>query len=419
MSKLCSVHGWCLHSSDECTTLHPELLTKEIKQQILTNMQGKSSAEDLERWKKVRCWNCGRTGHTKRLCPEEDNPEAQAACQKAHSRHKERTAKNGDSSSTISTPSTVSVNSSASAVASTFTQAAPASAAFSYSTNETPRPSGPHADVSGWKRTPTTAELTYLHTIAPCIAAVTAIPSGARFLFSASSAMTAAKDVLTHIKHEGTQGTVEFFNEGASAGHTGATYISGHQEPRAPATSEEPWKKDIMETNKRIDKLSDRLDNQDSKLDQILGALTGQAKSKTSRSENRKRKPGEEAERDAEGMKEDDEDLIESYDKNDVLDDVLNDTAKAVLTNWVERPQKDIVYYVGTGTRGTWSTTPATVTKTKKRDMGRCNMYFTRYTRNSTSGWTAHNLIYGTPEDANLIASELHKAYNAANADRK
>ena len=51
-----------------------------------------------------------------------------------------------------------------------------------------------------------------------------------------------------------------------------------------------------------------------------------------------------------------DEDLIENYDNNDGLDDVLNPTEKAVLTNWVERPQKDIVYHVVTGARGTWST---------------------------------------------------------------
>ena len=58
------------------------------------------------------------------------------------------------------------------------------------------------------------------------------------------------------------------------------------------------------------------------------------------------------------------------------------------------KPQKDVVYYVVTGNRGHWSTAPVTVTKAKKRDMGRCNLYFTQYTRNTTAGWTVHNLIY-------------------------
>ena len=118
-------------------------------------------------------------------------------------------------------------------------------------------------------------------------------------------------------------------------------------------------------------------------------------------------------------MEEDDEDFIENYDSNDILDDVLNATQKAVLTNWVEHPQKDIVYHIVTGTQGTWSTRPATVTKSKKRAMGRCNMCFTRYTRNSAMGWTSHNLIYASAADANRIASELHKVYNAGNGDHK
>jgi hypothetical protein len=231
--------------------------------------------------------------------------------------------------------------------------------------------------------------------------------------------MTAAKDVLTNIKHEGTQGTVEFYNEGVATANVSNPHVSGDHPPQAPATSAEPWKKDITETNKRIDKLSHRLHNQDSKVDQILGALTGSAKGRTPRAENRKRKPGEEAERNNEGMEEDDEDLIESYDNNDVLDDVVNDTEKAVLTNWVERPQKDIVCHVVMGTRGTWWTAAATVTNPKKRNMGRCNMYFTRYTHNKATSWTAHKLIYGTAEDANRIAFGLHKMYNADNGDRK
>ena len=76
---LCSHHGWCSHTTAECTTLHPELLTKVRKQEILSNMIAKSTAEDKERWSKVRCWNCGKLGHTVKLCPEDENPEAQAA----------------------------------------------------------------------------------------------------------------------------------------------------------------------------------------------------------------------------------------------------------------------------------------------------------------------------------------------------
>ena len=49
-----------------------------------------------------------------------------------------------------------------------------------------------------------------------------------------------------------------------------------------------------------------------------------------------------------EGMEEEKDDLIERYDKNDVLDDILNVEEKAVLTNWIERPQKDIVYPIVT-----------------------------------------------------------------------
>ena len=47
------------------------------------------------------------------------------------------------------------------------------------------------------------AELTYLHTIAPCIAAVWTISMGAPFLFTAATAIAVTKDVLTHIKHQG------------------------------------------------------------------------------------------------------------------------------------------------------------------------------------------------------------------------
>ena len=101
-----------------------------------------------------------------------------------------------------------------------------------------------------------------------------------------ASAMTTAKDVLTNLKHQGTLSMVEFHNEGTTATHTNSAYVSGDHAPHVPALSEEPWKKDIMETNKRIDKLSDRLDKQDSKLDKILGAPTGPSKSKTPRAEN-------------------------------------------------------------------------------------------------------------------------------------
>ena len=175
-------------------------------------MNAKSTAEDKERWSKVRCWNFGKLGHTVKLCPEDDNPEAQAASKQAHTKRKEKWAQKNDSTSTVSTISTVSVNSSASAAA---TQVPPPSAAFTYETTEKPRPVG-HADITGWTRSPTNAELTYLHTIAPCIMTVTAVDKGARFLFSTSEAMSAAKAVLENMRHEGKQGAASYYNEGTS-----------------------------------------------------------------------------------------------------------------------------------------------------------------------------------------------------------
>ena len=369
-------------------------------------MNAKSTAEDKERWSKVRCWNCGKLGHTVRLCPEDDEPEAQAGSKQAHTKRKEKWAQKNDSRSAVSTISTVSVNSSASAAA---TQAPPPSAAFTYETTEKPRPVGPHANITGWTRSPTNAELTYLHTIAPCIMTVTAVDKGARFLFFTSEAMSAAKAVLENLRHEGTQGSASYYNEGASVTASTPTVKQPAPSPAVPTTSDTPWKKDIEETNKRIDKLSGRLDNQDSKLDQILAQLISKP---SQQSKDRKRKPAEEAFRETEGTIEvDEEDLLEEYTGTDMIDDALSPPEKAVLTNWVEKPQKDVVYYVVTGNRGHWSTAPAKVTKTKKRDMGRCNLYFTRYTQNTVTGWTARNLIYQTEETAPRIAADLHEAF--------
>ena len=163
---LCSHHGWCGHTTAECTTLHPELPTKDRKQEILSNMNAKSTAEDKERWSKVCCLNCGKLGHTVRLCPEDDNPEAQAASKKAYTKRKEKWAQKNDSASTVSTISSVSINSCASAAV---THVPPPSAAFTYETAEKSSPMGPHADIAELTRSPTNAELTYLHTIPPCI----------------------------------------------------------------------------------------------------------------------------------------------------------------------------------------------------------------------------------------------------------
>ena len=116
-------------------------------------MNAKSTAEDKERWSKVRCWNCGKLGHTVRLCPEDDDPEAQAGSKQAHTKRKEKWAQKNDSRSAVSTISTVSVKSSASAAA---TQAPPPSAAFTYETTEKPRPVGPHANITGQKPNETT-----------------------------------------------------------------------------------------------------------------------------------------------------------------------------------------------------------------------------------------------------------------------
>ena len=109
-------------------------------------------------------------------------------------------------------------------------------------------------------------------------------------------------------------------------------------------------------------------------------------------------------------MEEDEEDMPEEYTRTDVIDDALSPPEKAVPTNWMERPKKDVDYHVVTGNRGNWSTAPAKVTKTKNPDMGRCNLYFTRYTQNAVTGWTSHNVIYGTEEDAARIAADLHEA---------
>ena len=238
---------------------------------------------------------------------------------------------------------------------------------------------------------------------------VTAVDKGARFLFSTSEAMSAAKAVSENMRHEGEQGAACYYNEGTSVTASTPTVKQPAPSPTVPSTSDTPWKKGIEETNKRIDKLSGRLDNQDSKLDQILAQLISKP---SQQSKDRKRKPAEEASRESEGtMDEDEEDLLEEYTGTDVIDDALSPPEKAVLTNWVEKPQKDVVYYVVTGNRGHWSTAPAKVTKTKKRDMGRCNLYFTRYTQNAVTGWTAHNLIYQTEEHAARIAADLHEAF--------
>ena len=152
-----------------------------------------------------------------------------------------------------------------------------------------------------------------------------------------------------------------------------------------------------------------RFDNQDTKLDQILAQLISKP---NQQSKDRKRKPAEEASRDAKGtMDEDEEDLLEEHTGTDMIDDALRPLEKAVLTNWVEKLQKDVVYYVVTGNRGHWSTAAAKVTKTKKRDMGRCNLYFTRCTQNAVTGWTTHNLIFQTEENAARIAVDLHEAF--------
>ena len=128
-----------------------------------------------------------------------------------------------------------------------------------------------------------------------------------------------------------------------------------------------------------MDKLSGRLDNQDTELDHILAQLTTKPNQQT---KDRKRNSAEEASRvnGIEGtMDEDEEDLLEEYTTTDMIDDTLSPPEKAVLTNWVKQPQKDFVYYVVTGNRGHWSTAPAKLTNVKKRDMGRCNLYFPRY----------------------------------------
>ena len=215
-------------------------------------MNAKSTAEDEEHWSKVRCWNCGKLGHTVRLCPEDDNPEAQAASKQAHAQRKEKWAQKNDSASTVSTISSVSVNSSASAAV---TQVPPPSAAFTYEMSKKPRPVGPHADITGWTRSPTNAELTCLHTIAPCIMTVTAVDKGARFRFSTSEAMSVVKAVLENMRHEGTRGSTSYHNEGTSVTTSTPTARQPAPSLAVPTTSDTPWKKDIEETNKRIDKL--------------------------------------------------------------------------------------------------------------------------------------------------------------------
>ena len=402
---LCSHHGWCGHIAAESTTLHP-VLTKVRKQEIPSNMNAKSTAEDKERWSKVRCGNCGKLGDTVALCPQNENPEAQAASKQAHTKRKEQWAQKNDFASTASTILSVSVNSSASAAV---RQAPLPSAAFTYETTEKPRPVGPHADITGWTRSPTNAKPTYLHTIAPCIMTVTAVDKGARFLFSTSEAMSAAKAVLENMRHDGTRGSTSYYNEGTSVTTSTPTAKLPAPSPAVPTTSDTPRKKSIEETNKQVEKVSGRLDNQDSKLDQTLAQLISKP---NQQSNNRKRKPAEEASREAEGtMDEDEEDLLEEYTGTDMIDDALSPPEKAVPTNCVEKPQIDVVYYVVTGNRGHWSMAPAKMTKTKKKDMGRCNLYFTRYTQNADTGWTAHNLIYQAEENAARIAADLYKAF--------
>ena len=73
---------------------------------------------------------------------------------------------------------------------------------------------------------------------------VTAVDKGARFLFSTSEAMSAAKAVLENMRHEGKQGAASYYNEGTfvtapdSTLATARTKVQPRHKPHSPRMPE-------------------------------------------------------------------------------------------------------------------------------------------------------------------------------------
>ena len=426
LGKLCSYHGWGNHDSNECTVLHPNLLTPEVKARLCEKFK---KLDTDGKWARVTCWNCGGRGHTKKLCPQPENLQAQKSSEEAHERKKKKYEERNGSSVSSRSSSAGSITSLSSGTSSQLT-IGPAPSGLTFSDSKLPpRPTNVAViELTDWPRQLIQSELEMMRSVCPGITNVQPIHCGARVIFSSNATMNSGLAVFKSIELAGKKPKVAHFSS--------ATSLTGPPSPlpqsllcpsptastsaSSPTASSTPWAADfnklsseVKDTNKRLDKFEKKLDGTDSKIDEIHRLLMGKKTPAKS-----KRKPANDG-----GMSEDDDGDMNDDDDLE-YDGVFTDekfpaAARELLTGFIPKLVKDVEFYaVLLNVSGSAVVCGVTLTKSKSQDMSRPNLMFAHFKGEAIGkkAWIQQNLIFEQIECASGIAHNVNELIRSSSS---